>query len=79
MECKFVQLEKAKLSLLVEVNSMKKENSELNKKLASSEIPPKTPLAKLAQVINGKHLVNQLIQRRNTSKYSQMRYVKYTR
>ena len=46
MESKVVQLEKAKLSLQVEVNSLKKENSELKKKLASSEIPPKTPMAK---------------------------------
>ena len=45
MESKVVQLEKAKLSLQVEVNSFKKENSEL-KKLASSEIRPKTPMAK---------------------------------
>ena len=46
MESKVVQLEKAKLSLQVEVNSLKKENSELKKKLASSEIPPKTLVAK---------------------------------
>ena len=71
MESKVVQLEKAKLSLQVEVNSLKKENSEL-KKLASTEIPPKTPVAKVAQVNNGKHLVNKLIQR-NTSKDSRVR------
>ena len=46
MESKVVQLEKAKLSLQIEVNSLKKENSELKKKLASSEISPKTPEAK---------------------------------
>ena len=46
MESKVVQLEKAKLSLQVKVNSLKKENSELKKKLASSEIPPKIPMAK---------------------------------
>ena len=46
MESKVFQLEKAKLSLQVEVNILKKENSELKKKLASSEIPPKTPMAK---------------------------------
>ena len=45
MENKVVQLEKAKLSLQVEVNSLKKESSEL-KKLSGSEIPPKTPMAK---------------------------------
>ena len=38
MESKVVQLEKAKLSLQVEVNSLKKENSELKKKLEYIEI-----------------------------------------
>ena len=46
MESKVVQLEKAKLSLQVEVNSLRKENSELKKKLAGCEIPPQTPMAK---------------------------------
>ena len=46
MESKVVQLEKAKLSMQVKVNSLKKENSELKKKLSSSEIPPKTSMAK---------------------------------
>ena len=46
MESNVVRLEKAKLSLQVEVNSLKKENGELKKKLASSQIPPKTPMAK---------------------------------
>ena len=46
MESKVVQLEKAKLNLQVEVYSLKKENSE-SKKSASSQIPPKTPMAKV--------------------------------
>ena len=73
MESKVIQLEKAKLSLQVEVNSLKKENSELKKKLASSEIHLKLQWQKLAQVINGKHSVNKLIQRRSISKYNRMR------
>ena len=60
MESRVVQLQKTKLSSQVEVKSLKKENSELKKKLASSEIPPKTPMAKTGTSHQWKHSVNKL-------------------
>ena len=73
MESKVVQLEKAKLSLQVKVNSLKKENSELKKKLASSEIPPKIPMTKTGISHQRKTFGQQAHSRRNTSKYSRKR------